>query len=140
MITEDNRWEQRFNNYKKALQNLSEAVELSTQKEFSKLEKQGVIQAFAMLYEICWNTIRDFYQAQGETNIQGSRDAFKMAFNRGLITDGEVFMKTIKSRQLTSHTYNEETAEEIYFDIIDKYYDAFKELGNRLEQEKKKQK
>ena len=111
---QDIRWLQRFNNYKKALKNLTEAVELSRQRELSKLEKQGLIQAFEITYELTWNTIKDFYISQGETNIQGSRDAFRIAFNRGLIEDGELFMNTIKSRQLTSHSYNEETADLIY--------------------------
>ena len=44
-------------------------------------------------------------------------------------------MKMIKSRQLTSHTYDQETADNIYFDIVNKYYDAFNELKIRLEQE-----
>ena len=132
---QDVRWIQRFDNYKKALVNLHEAVELSKQKELSKLEKQGIIQAFEIVYELSWNTIKDFYQLQGETSIQGSRDAFKLAFNRNLISNGEIFMKMIKSRQLTSHTYNEETADEIYFDIVNKYYLAFNQLEIRLEQE-----
>ncbi|RLD79243.1 MAG: nucleotidyltransferase [Bacteroidetes bacterium] len=131
----DIRWIQRFDNYKKAHENLSDAVKLSKQRELSKLEKQGVIQAFEIVYELSWNTIKDFYQLQGETSIQGSRDAFKLAFNRSLINSGEIFMKMIKSRQLTSHTYDQETADNIYFDIVNKYYDAFNELKIRLEQE-----
>ena len=134
-MDKDIRWIQRFDNYKIALENLSEAVELSKQKELSKLEKQGIIQAFELVYELSWNSIKDFYQSQGETSIQGSRDTFRMAFNRGLISDGEIFMRIIKSRQLTSHTYNEETADEIYYDIVHQYYEAFEQLKIRLEQE-----
>jgi len=135
----DIRWVQRFNNFKKALANLTEAVELSKTKPLSKLEKQGLIQAFEITYELSWNTIKDFYLSQGEANIQGSRDAFRLAFNRGLIEDGELFMKTIKSRQLTSHSYNEETADIIFDDIVNKYHDAFKLLETRLDEEKNKQ-
>ena len=58
----DIRWIQRFDNYKKAHENLSDAVKLSKQRELSKLEKQGVIQAFEIVYELSWNTIKDFYQ------------------------------------------------------------------------------
>ena len=47
-------------------------------------------------------------------------------------------MQSVESRQLTSHTYNEETANEIYNDIMNKYYSAFKELADRLEKEKTK--
>jgi nucleotidyltransferase substrate binding protein (TIGR01987 family) len=132
-MEQDIRWKQRLNNYKKALNNLEEGVQLSKQRQLNKLEKQGIIQAFEIVYELAWNTVKDFYNEQGETNIQGSRDAFRMAFNRGLIDDGVVFMEIIKSRQLTSHTYNEDTAEEILKDIINTYFEVFKNLKERLE-------
>lgn len=137
-MKQDIRWIQRFSNYRKALLNLKEAVTLTEQRELSKLEKQGLIQAFEITFELSWNTIKDFYVLQGETNIQGSRDAFRMAFNRGLIEDGELFMKTIKSRQLTSHSYNEETADIIFSDIVGMYFDAYIRLEMRLEKEKNK--
>ena len=127
------RWVQRFNNYTKALVNLNDAVELASERELSKLEKQGLIQAFEIVYELSWNTIKDFYKEQGETSIQGSRDAFRLAYSRELIEDGKVFMDAIKSRQLTSHSYNEETAEEIYLAIMNEYSFAFRKLQERLE-------
>ncbi len=82
-MTQDIRWLQRLENYKKALNNLEEGVLLAHERPLSKLEKQGIIQAFEITYELAWNTVKDFYREQGEMNIQGSRDAFKMAFNRG---------------------------------------------------------
>jgi hypothetical protein len=43
--------------------------------------------------------------------IYGSRDAFQLAVKRGLIDSncGSVLMESIKSRNKTIHTYNEET-------------------------------
>ena len=85
-----------------------------------------------IVYELAWKTIKDFYEEQGESNIQGSRDAFRLAFNRGLIEDGDVFMQAIKSRQQTSHAYDETIFNLIYFEIIEKYYEAFKILAIKL--------
>ena len=138
-IKEDIRWIQRFSNLKKALSNLDEAVKLSEERELTKLEKQGLIQSFEYTYELAWHTIRDFYRSKGEVDIQGSRDAFRLAFERGLIRDGQVFMNMIKSRQLSSHTYNEETADDIYQDIVNHYFCAFQELVERLQQEQCKE-
>lgn len=138
-MDQDIRWRQRFDNFKKALDNLSDAVELALQRELSRLEKQGLIQAFEIVYELSWNVIKDFYQSQGEVSIQGSRDAFRTAFNRGLISNGELFMKMIKSRQLTSHTYNEEIADEIYRDIVNRFYAAFRMLDDALARQEKKE-
>ena len=77
--------------------------------------------------------IKDFYQYQGGAiDIQGSRDAFRMAFNRGLVADGQVWMDMIKSRALAVHTYNEEVAEQILEDIIHLYYPALSALKAAL--------
>lgn len=132
MQEKDIRWLQRLDNYKKALDNLLDAVDLAAERSLSKLEKQGLIQSFEFTYELCWSTLKDFYQLQGETSIQGSRDAFRMAFSRGLIEDGDIFMEMIASRQLTSHTYNEQTADDIFQDIVNKYAPAFKQLFDKL--------
>ena len=129
---EDIRWIQRLGNFRKTLADLKEAVDTAKNRELNKLEKQGLIQSFEYTYELAWNTVKDFYTEQGETGIQGSRDAFRMAFNRGLVSNGEIFMETIKSRQKTSHSYNEETAEEILNAVIHDYYKAFNDLADTL--------
>jgi len=139
IIKKDIRWIQRYSNFKKAFSNLNEEVELTKERELTKLEKQGLIQSFEYTYELAWNTIRDFYRSKGEVDIQGSRDAFRLAFERGLIEKGQVFMNMIKSRQLSSHTYNEETADDIYQDIVNHYFCAFQELIERLRIEKNKE-
>ena len=121
------------------MDNLLEVIEIATIRELNKFEKQGLIQAFEYNYELAWKTVKDFYEAQGETDIQGSRDAFTLAFNRGLVKNyGKALIESIRSRQLSSHTYNEETAEEVYNDVINKYYDAFKELFDSLNKEMNK--
>lgn len=131
-MSQDIRWIQRFDNFKRALTQLDKAMLLITERELSELEQQGVIQAFEYNYELAWNILKDFYEHQGEQGIQGSRDAIRTAFKRGLIADGDIWMKMIKSRSLTSHTYNEAVTKEILRDIIDHYYDQFVTLKKTL--------
>jgi len=135
MANQDIRWIQRFNNFSKALQQLTQIVEKS---ELNEIEKQGLIKSFEYNYELAWNTIKDFYEHQAETNIQGSRDAFRLAFKRGLIEDGQTWMDMIKSRNQTAHTYNEETAQEIITEVENRYYQAFCDLAQKLENFKNK--
>ena len=117
-------------------------MELATDGELSDLEKEGLIQRFEYNQELSWQTIKDFYEYIGETGIQGSRDAFQLALKRGLIDSncGIVLMESVKSRNKTVHTYNEETANEIFNDIINEYYQAFSSLKIALENEKRKRK
>jgi len=126
----DIRWIQRFSNYTKAYSQLKKFIDHG---ELNEMEEQGLIQAFEYTYELAWNVMKDYYENQGEVNIQGSRDAIRMAFRRGLITDGKSWMKMIESRIKSSHTYNEETAGEIVEAILNSYFDLFTEFKQKMD-------
>ncbi len=126
----DIRWKQRFYNYQKALVQLTKFIEKG---ELSELEEQGIIKAFEYTYELAWNVIKDYYEEQGEVSIQGSRDALRLAFQRGLISDGDNWMNMIKSRIASVHTYNLEVAQQINQDIHDIYFQLFIELKEKME-------
>ncbi len=129
----DIRWQQRFANYKKALRQLQSAVELSEQRELSQLEKQGVIQAFEFTHELAWNVLKDYLRDQGNQNIKGSKDATREAFKVELIADGERWMAMIQSRNISSHTYDERTAELLVEAIMRLYYPLFVALETEME-------
>lgn len=131
----DIRWQQRFANFRKALLQLAEAVDLSRQRPLSKLEQQGLIQGFEFVHELAWNVIKDFFEYQGNTSIMGSRDATREAFKRNLISDGEGWMDMIVSRNKSSHTYNEETATEIVDKVLTLYFDLFQEFDTRMREQ-----
>jgi nucleotidyltransferase substrate binding protein (TIGR01987 family) len=125
----DVRWVQRFSNYKKAFAKLTRFIEKGKLNEF---EEQGLIQCFEYTYEPAWNVLKDFYEFQGESGLQGSKDAIRLAFKRGLIAEGEIWLQMVKSRSLISHTYNEEVAAQIATDILKLYYPEFKKLQEKL--------
>ena len=102
------------------------------ERPLSRLEKQGAIQAFEFTHELAWKSLKDFLQARGNQELFGSRDVTREAFKLGLIEDGQNWMEMIKSRNLTSHTYDEATAEDILEMIKYTYYDLFIALENRL--------
>jgi nucleotidyltransferase substrate binding protein (TIGR01987 family) len=128
----DIRWKQRFSNYCKALGQLQKFVDKGN---LNELEQQGLIQAFEYTYELAWNVMKDYYKIQGEESIQGSRDAIRLAFRPGLISDGEGWMKMIESRIDSVHTYNEETANtanKIAENILHKYYYLFETFRHKM--------
>lgn len=134
MSAKDIRWIQRFNNFSKAFSQLAEAVELSRQRELTKLEMQGLVQGFEFTHELAWNTLKDFLEEHGglKKKIYGSKDATREAFKAELIEDGEVWMGMIESRNKTTHTYDEKTILEIVSDITKKYFAEFKSLHEKL--------
>ena len=105
-MSEDIRWLQRFNHFKKAYSQLEEALELIAKRELSNIEKQGAIQAFEFTYELAWNVLRDYLIWQGAETISGSRDAIREAFKRELISDGHAWLAMLQDRNRTVHTYN----------------------------------
>lgn len=105
----------------------------SNKRELNIMEQQGMIQAFEMTHELAWKVLKDYFAYQGNSNITGSRDAFRAAFTADLIEDGEAWMESILSRNITTHAYNQETAEEINNKIIHQYYPMFAQLSTKLE-------
>jgi len=134
MSTEDTRWIQRFNHFNTALLQLSEAVALAQERPLSKLEEQGLIQAFEFTHELAWNTLKDFLEGRGVQNLYGSKDATRAAFKAELIQNGQAWMDMINSRNLTSHTYDEATAAQIVSASRDTYVAEFEALRLKLEQ------
>lgn len=126
----DIRWQQRFSNYKRALVRLGKFLQ---KKDLNELEEQGLIQVFECTHELAWRALSDFLKSKGNLEIYGSKDASREAFSLGIIEDGEVWMEMIKSRNLTSHTYNEQTTKQIIKAITGSYYNAFVSLEKRLD-------
>ena len=129
----DIRWQQRFANYQRALQQLADAVALSKERALSRLEQQGLIQAFEFTQELAWQVMKDYFEFQGNPSLSGSRDAIRAAFRVGLVEDGEGWMDTIKSRNRSSHTYDENTANALAALITDRYLSLFIAFQQRMQ-------
>jgi len=146
-MEKDIRWEQRFSNFIKALDKLTQAVEYIKKNVsdedpiegedwdyvLDEMIKEGLIQRFEYTHELAWKVMKDYATYQGNPNVGGSRDATREAFQLQLISDGRTWMDMIGSRNRTSHTYNEETANEIYSKILIDFYPAFLEFRKKLE-------
>lgn len=134
-MTEDIRWKQRFDNYKRALYQLTLAVQLMQQRPLSDLELQGLIQGFEFTHELAWNVLKDYLEFEGIQGLIGSRSTVREAFKRGLIRDGEAWMDMIEKRNLSSHTYNQDVAKTLVSAVYESYYPAFVALQERFEKE-----
>lgn len=132
----DIRWMQRFDNNRKALRLLGQAVEIVSQRvngdeAVEDLLKEGLIQRFEYTHELAWKVMKDYAEYQGYTDIRGSRDAFRKAFEMEIITDKR-WMESIADRNLTSHNYDDETAEAIYEAVVNVYYPLFVQLESTM--------
>jgi len=128
----DIRWLQRFGNLKKVFNQLERFI---SNKELNEMESQGLIKAFEYTYELAWKTLQDLLKEKGYNDIVGPKPVIEQSFQDGLIKDGKEWLKMHNSRNLTSHSYDKETADEIILEIRDRYFNLFKELMIRLEEE-----
>lgn len=120
---------QRLDNYRKALAKLGQAVTIVSARLYNnegvdELLKEGLIQRFEYTQELAWKVMKDYAEYQGHTGIRGSRDAFRKALEMELISDRR-WMDTIEDRNLTSHNYDEDAAEEVCETIANVYYPLF---------------
>lgn len=133
ILNMDIRWIQRLDNFKSALKQLVAAVRISEQRPLTDLEKQGTIQAFEFTHELAWNVLKDYFEYQGNVSITGSRDATREAFQKNLILKGDIWMEMLKSRNLTSHTYNKNVADDIVRKITKQYVQLFVEFEKKMD-------
>ena len=103
----DIRWQQRFSNFNKAFSQLERFI---AKKKLNEMEEQGLIKAFEYTYELSWKTLQDLLKDKGYSNIAGPRPVIEQSFQDAYIINGNSWMQMHKSRNLTSHTYDEDTA------------------------------
>jgi nucleotidyltransferase substrate binding protein (TIGR01987 family) len=130
MEYKDVRWKQRFQNFSKSLKHLSNALQIN---EPDIIQKAGIVQFFEMSYELAWNTMKDYLQEQGFSDIKSPRAAIKKGFEIGLLINGQEWMELLTDRNLTAHTYDEEKATEVEKLIRNKYFGLLTDLYENLE-------
>jgi len=130
---QDIRWIQRFDNYCRALAQLTRFMDKG---ELNELEEQGLIKSFEYNFELGWKVLKDLLEYQGFSGLIGSRDAIREGFKQGLLggeSMAQTWMDMVKSRNLAAHAYDEVKRKEIVQDIRQQYFPAFVALRERLQ-------
>src|SRR5690606_5966058 len=90
--------------------------------------------SFEFTHELAWKVMQDFAKDQGNTEIRGSKDAIRYAAQINLIENAHQWMEMILDRNKTSHTYNEETASQIFVNIIVSYLPLLHKFEFKMEE------
>jgi nucleotidyltransferase substrate binding protein (TIGR01987 family) len=133
--TDTIRWQQRLENFGKALSRLETACD---QDKYSDLERAGLVQIFAFSFELAWKTLKDLLFSEG-FDEKTPRSVIRRSFEVKYLTeaDAEAFLDALKKRNLLSHTYEEEIAEkalelirETYFPVLQRAYSTLLDKQN----------
>ena len=112
-----NKRDRSMENLKKALGELQAYILESTGR---KVEKAGIIQGFEFCFERFWNLFQVMAEENG-LSAQLPRLAISAAYHLGFLSEEALWLKMMKDRNLTSHVYNEETANLIHDAIVNFY-------------------
>ncbi len=121
------RWHERFENFQLALVNINETYDCIQQNGLNKIYTMALIQAFEIVFELAWKTMKDYLEYEG-IKTDTPRQTIKTAFLRNLIPDGQIWIDMMEARNKTSHTYNESFAKSLADEITNKFMPALKEL------------
>lgn len=88
--TDEIRWQQRLQNFGKALTQLEAAC---AQKEYSDLERAGLVQIFEFSFELAWKTLKDLLFYEGH-DAKSPREVIRTGFETEYMSedDSEVFL------------------------------------------------
>ena len=112
------------NEYTKAVERLSEAL-AQNKNDFIR---DSVIQRFEFCIELAWKTSK---KVMG-TATTAPKDVLREMAQSGYITDIEFWLKAIDMRNLSSHTYKEDLAEQVY-SFAASFLSELKKLNAKLE-------
>jgi nucleotidyltransferase substrate binding protein (TIGR01987 family) len=99
----------------------------SNDHDLTETIRSGVIQNFEVAYEQCWKIIQRWIKENRTpegTNPRTRKELFRMAAKYGLIEDPLPWFDYGSARNLSSHTYNKDTAISVYETAIMFYKDA----------------
>jgi len=93
--------------------------------------KAGVIQNFEFTYELCWKFMKRWLEVNiGTAYVDGvtRRELFRLSVENKLIKDVDQWMEYHDARNETSHTYDQDTADDIFQVAQTFFSDAFELL------------
>jgi nucleotidyltransferase substrate binding protein (TIGR01987 family) len=95
---------------KKALGRLKEALAIQR----SDIVRDSVIQRFEFTVELSWKVLQRYLKSSGVGELLTLKNVFREAAKHGMVKDPEAWIRFVDALNLSSHTYKESLAEEVY--------------------------
>ncbi|MBU0996248.1 MAG: nucleotidyltransferase substrate binding protein [Proteobacteria bacterium] len=133
-MNNEDRWKQRFQNFDKAFQVFQRRIDEYENDPGSEAFQMALIQAFEMLLELSWKTLKDYLENEGMA-VTTPKAVIRQAFQSELIENGEEWMDALSQRNLTSHIYDDETARQVLSFVSEHFYPIVRDLYHRLKRE-----
>ena len=121
---------QKIENYNSALAQLEQAVAIYQKSQQDALYRDGLIQRFEFTVELSWKSLKEYLEDQGFVLAASSPPAvLKDAYAAGVIQDAERWNRILTARNITSHVYDEKTADGVAAQICNDFLPVLQALG-----------
>lgn len=131
-MSQEIRWQYRFNNFSRAYALLREALENGVE-PLNQLELEGVIQRFEFTFELSWNLLKDRLEYDGLVIATVTpRNVIREAYRAKLIDDCETWIDMLIDRNLMSHTYDFDKFKAVVENIHSRYLTILNDIYQRL--------
>ena len=128
---------------RKAVESLEKTIKVADDRAFmsrlnedqKEVVRAGVIQNFEFTYELCWKFMRRWLDVNlGPVYVAGvsRRQLFRLSAEHRLVGDVDQWMEYHDARNETAHTYDENTAEDV-FETAQKFLADAQKLLQALE-------
>jgi nucleotidyltransferase substrate binding protein (TIGR01987 family) len=103
-------------------------LERAVAQPFNEFTRDATIQRFEFCYELAWKLLKVKLEQEG-IDARTPRQALQEGLQAALIDDGNAWSEIQRYRNLTSHTYNERLADEVYTFIGQQALPRFQRLA-----------
>ncbi len=115
--------------FEKIIDQLDEVLNMKK----TEVVRDSAIKRFELCFDLAWKSIKVCAKIQG-AECYSPKACFKTAFQLKLIEYDEKWSDMVDDRNLSSHTYKEELAEEVYSKLSG-YLSLFKDLLQKLKED-----
>ena len=114
---------QSYETFKNAYLKLEQFIDEDNNTEISRA---AILHTFEFTFELWWKFLQRYLESMYILEEHGPSNVIKIAFQNGILTDGQPYMDMLRDRNLISHTYKENMAEEIYLRIKNEHINSLK--------------
>lgn len=130
-IMTDTQLRLKWEDYHRAMDSLRIAVKW--ERDADNMYLDATIQRFEFCFELAWKLMKSALAYEG-IEASSPRSSIREGWKQGLIDSAEKWLDMLEKRNLSSHTYNETTAMDVYNCIIGEYLDLLSALENKIKE------
>lgn len=119
--------------YEQAFKKLEEVIQMYND-DAKEVYVDAMIQRFEFCTELSWKLLKKYLEQEKLGEFYSPKSVIKESFKQKLLDGGEIWLDILDDRNLTSHIYDEVTANRIRDNIMKKYIYEFGKLLNVMKE------